>query len=252
MYVIFAVAYGANGGTSEPDSTTIIVGDSAPAQNNKTLTPTSTITPTTEISPTPTLTSTMVPETVIQFWADPSSIKAGSCTTLQWRTENVQKVIFGGIEQPFSGKEQVCLCESATYPLTATLLDGTTAKSYVNIEVVGVCETPVPSDTTPPPVPSQAVPSDGQAIACKSSQTLVWLPVTDPSGIEEYQVQAQRSSDQTNWETASGSPVNGISDKKTTIPVECGWYYRWKVRAIDGKGNVGSWSGWSRFSITLN
>jgi hypothetical protein len=46
--------------------------------------------------------------------------------------------------------------------------------------------------------------------------------------------------------------VNGIKDKKTTIPVECGWYYRWKVRAIDGKGNIGPWSGWSRFSITLN
>jgi hypothetical protein len=252
VYVIFAVAYGVNGGTSEPDSTTIIVGDNTQAQNNIIITPTTKITPTIEISLTPTLTSTMVPETAIQFWADPASIKAGSCTTLQWRTENVQKVIFGGIEQPFSGKEQVCLCKSASYPLTITLLDGTIAKPLVNIEVIGMCETPVASDTTAPPAPDQAVPSDGQSITCKSSQSLVWLPVSDPSGIGEYQVQTQRSSDQATWKTAPGSPVNGIKDKKTTIPVECGWYYRWKVRAIDGKGNVGPWSGWSRFSITLN
>jgi hypothetical protein len=252
VYVIFAIAYGANGIASEPDSTIIRVGEKADVQNFETITPTSTNTPTVEISPTPTSTSTMIPETVIQFWADPTSIKAGACTTLQWRTENVQKVIFGGIEQPFSGKEQVCLCKSATYPLTVTMLDGTIAKPYVNVEVVGMCETPVPSDTTPPPAPSQAVPSDGQSIACKSSQSLVWLPVSDPSGIEEYQVQAQRSSDQKTWKAVPGSPINGIKDKKTTIPVECGWYYRWKVRAIDGKGNVGPWSGWSRFSITLN
>ena len=252
MYVIFAIAYGANGATSEPDSTTIYVGEKDDVQIGETITPTRTHTPTVEISPSPTVTPTMVPEVVIQFWADPTSIKAGECTTLQWRTENIQKVVFGGIEQPFSGKEKVCLCEPATYPLTVTMLDGMIAKPYVNIEVIGMCETPVPPDTTPPPAPVQAVPSDDQSIACKSSQSLVWLPVTDPSGIDQYHVQVQRSPDLNTWEAAPGNPILGIKDKQTSISVECGWYYRWRVRAIDGKGNIGPFSVWSRFSVTLN
>jgi hypothetical protein len=32
---------------------------------------------------------------------------------------------------------------------------------------------------------------------------------------------------------------------------ECGWIYRWRVRAVDDVGNVGGWSGWSQFTVTL-
>jgi hypothetical protein len=49
----------------------------------------------------------------------------------------------------------------------------------------------------------------------------------------------------------SGSVFGGITDKQRSIPVECGWTYRWRVRAVDGVGNVGSWSAWSSFIITL-
>jgi hypothetical protein len=34
--------------------------------------------------------------------------------------------------------------------------------------------------------------------------------------------------------------------------VECGWYYRWRVRAVNGAGLAGEWSGWFLFTITLS
>jgi len=42
-----------------------------------------------------------------------------------------------------------------------------------------------------------------------------------------------------------------MGDKQMNLSVECGWYYRFRVRAIDGVGNVGAWSGCSTFSIAL-
>jgi hypothetical protein len=95
------------------------------------------------------------------------------------------------------------------------------------------------------------VPADGLSIACKASQSLVWLPVDDPSGIAEYQVEVQRHSGDNNWQAAPGGQIS-VMDKTTNVPVECGWYYRWRVRAVDGAGNASSWSGWSQFSITLS
>jgi hypothetical protein len=45
--------------------------------------------------------------------------------------------------------------------------------------------------------------------------------------------------------------VNTVDDK-ASIQVECGWYYRWRVRARDGAGNSSVWSNWATFSVTLN
>jgi hypothetical protein len=201
----------------------------------------------------PTETLVPVPGAVIQFWADPPEIQAGACTTIRWHAENVQGVIFGGIQQPLDGSYQDCLCGNQRYTLTVTHLDGTEEKPTVDIKVTGECVTPTsppPQDTTPPPAPSPAVPQNGLTIACKGSQSLAWLPVDDPNGIAGYQVEVQRHSGDNNWQTVSGSPFS-TGDKTVNVPVECGWYYRWRVRATDGAGNVGSWSGWSQFTITL-
>ena len=83
------------------------------------------------------------------------------------------------------------------------------------------------------------------------SQVLTWLPVSDPSGIAEYQVQVQRSTDHVTWSSTAGSPITGLDVKTTTIDTECGWIYRWRVRAADGAGNMSGWSDWSTFSIIL-
>jgi len=180
-----------------------------------------------EAGPTPVPTLTITPGTsaVVQFWADPAEIEAGACTTIRWHVENVQRVIFGGLEQPFDGSYGDCLCGNQRYTLTVTHLDGTEEKRTVDISVTGSCDTPtVPPpepevDTTPPAAPSPAVPADGLEIACKGSQSLVWLPVDDPSGIAEYQVEVQRHSGDNNWQAAPGGSIS-VSDKTTSIPVE--------------------------------
>ncbi len=109
---------------------------------------------------------------------------------------------------------------------------------------------PPPADTTSPPVPSPAVPASGLELTCRSTQTLVWLPVDDPSGIAGYYVKLERESTPGNWESAGGyGPVSG---KQVDTNVQCGGVYRWMVRAEDGTGNFSNWSAPSSFSVTLN
>ncbi|MCD4674032.1 MAG: hypothetical protein K8R77_15320 [Anaerolineaceae bacterium] len=249
-YVIQVVAYAAGGKASEPDSARIRVGEQAAVLITNTPTPVSSWTPT--FVPTPTFTPTPPPdEAVVQFQAEPAEIDAGDCSRLVWHVENVQSVVFGGVDQAFDGSYEVCLCETKYYPLTVIYLDGSSEKFTVEVKVNGVCATPVPEDTTPPPVPSPVVPANGLEIGCKSSQSLAWLPVEDPSGISGYQVEVQRHSGDNNWQGVSGSIFNS-SGKTIDVSVECGWYYRWRVRATDGKGNQSNWSGWFQFTIVLS
>jgi len=283
-YTIQAIGFDGNGAASEADNTRIIVGEQEPTLVVSVTPVTGCPTPIgggpTPVScspqvdgcptpvgggPTPvscpTLVNTVITDTptspleaTIQFWADPAEIQAGACTTIRWHAENVSDVVFGGIQQPLDGSYQDCLCSNQRYSLAVTHLDGSEEKRTVDISVTGECVTPTspppPQDTTPPPAPSPAVPQNGLTIACKGSQTLTWIPVDDPSGIAGYQVEVQRHSGDNNWSAVSGSPFN-TGDKTVDVPVECGWYYRWRVRATDGAGNVGSWSGWSQFTITL-
>ncbi len=109
---------------------------------------------------------------------------------------------------------------------------------------------PPAADTTPPPVPAPAVPANGLALSCRTSQTLVWLPVTDPSGIDGYYVKLERESTPGNWVSEGGyGPVSG---KEVDVSVDCGGRYRWMVRAQDGAGNYSNWSAASGFSVVLN
>ena len=246
-YTIQAISFDGSGSASEPDATRIFVGDVTP-------TPVVTVTPVITVTSVVTDTPTSPPGAVVQFWAEPPEIQAGACTTIRWHVENVQNVVFGGVQQQMDGSYQDCLCDNQRYTLTVTHLDGTEEKRTVDIMVTGSCVTPTattpPQDTTPPPAPSPAVPDNGLTLGCKASQNLVWLPVDDPSGIASYQVEVQRHSGDNNWQAAPGGSIS-VSDKTTSISVECGWYYRWRVRATDGAGNTGPWSGWWQFTVTL-
>jgi hypothetical protein len=42
-----------------------------------------------------------------------------------------------------------------------------------------------------------------------------------------------------------------LTDTELELDVECGWYYRWRVRAVDGEGNAGSFSDWFEFADLL-
>ncbi len=265
-YTIQVLALGGDGSTSEPDNARIQVGEpvaevqpapeeESPPQEEITDTPTPSITPTP--SPTP----TSPPDVVIDFWADPGEINAGDLFTVFWHVENVQTVIFGGAEQAFDGSYSDFLCQDQRYTLTVIHNDGTEEKRSVDISVLGTCATatftptstftPEPADTTGPPAPNQLKPINGSDMGCVGSVMMRWEAVSDPSGIAEYQVEVQRHPGDNNWGGAGGSPFTGIGGTEKEISVECGWEYRWRVRAIDGEGNVGNWSGWFTFNIPL-
>jgi hypothetical protein len=187
---------------------------------------------------------------VVNFWADPPEIRAGACSNIRWHAENVQGIVFGGHPQALDGSYEACLCATERYSLLVNYLDGTQDKPFVTVTVNGTCETEAPADTGAPPAPQLVVPADGLTIGCKASQTLAWLPVRDASGIAKYHVQVQRHSGNNKWKGAPGGD-QAVEGKTAEVSVECGWYYRWRVSAIDGAGNVGEWSDWSEFTVTL-
>ncbi len=133
---------------------------------------------------------------------------------------------------------------------TPTPVPATPTATFVPPTYTPTSPPPPPADNTPPPVPSPAVPANGLELSCRLSQTLVWMPVSDPSGIDGYYVKLERESTPGNWVSAGGyGPVSG---KQVDVPVDCGGRYRWMVRAQDGAGNYSAWSAPSYFSVSLN
>jgi hypothetical protein len=234
------------------------------------VTPTFTPSPTgTPKPPTPTftpkpaaLTTEAPPQPAdIRFWPDDESVQAGSCTTVRWHVSNVQAYWVDG--KPGAGDDgsfQTCPCQDEAHTLRVTRGDGSEQTLSVTIRVSGHCEAPPPppeeteppppaKDTTPPPVPSPAVPKDKAELSCRSSQTLAWLPVSDPSSPVSYYVKLELQVKKGQWQSAGGwGPVSG---KQVDVGVQCGGIYRWMVRAQDGAGNASDWSSWSYFSVSL-
>jgi hypothetical protein len=259
-YAVQVQAYSVGGQVSDVAAVTVRVGGTVTATSVITITPTITATlvpPTDTPTGVPTSTFTPLPGAVIQFWADPPQIQAGACTTIRWHVENAARVIFGGVDQPFDGSYKDCMCKSQRYPLKVVKLDGSQESHTVDIAVSGSCVTPTVTippppqqDTTPPPVPTPAVPANGLTLSCRSSQTLVWLPVKDASNPVRYYVKLEISVKKGQWQSAGGyGPITG---KQVDVNVQCGGIYRWRVRAEDGAGNVSNWSSPSGFSVNLD
>jgi hypothetical protein len=215
------------------------------ATSTPTATPTTTPTSTPSSTPTATATATPtrtpIPPVEVSFRADQQSITAGACTTLRWDVEHATAVYLDGVGVVGHGTREVCPGSTTTYVLHVEAPSGNVSRS-VTITVSA------PADTTPPPVPQPFVPADGLVIGCTAKQTLAWLPVTDPSGVA-YDVQLERQITVNQWE-----PVRewgSLADKQVEADVQCGVFYRWRVRARDGAGNVSAWSAWYAFSINL-
>ncbi len=201
--------------------------------------------------PTPTPV-TDLPETIVQFWADPLQIEADACTLLRWHVENAEKVVLGSTEVSEQGSYEVCLCESTSYRLTVTGLDGNAEEFKVSIPVSGTCAPPTMEiDETPPAAPALLKPLDGSDLGPVADAILRWNAVSDESGIAQYQVQVQRHSGDNDWTAAPGNPWTGLADTQLLLTVEYGYTYRWRVRAVDGAGNAGPWSGWFTFKVPL-
>jgi hypothetical protein len=181
------------------------------------------------------------PPAQVNFQADDTSLEQGQCTTLRWDVEHATAVYLNGQGVVGHGSHEVCPDNTTTYSLHVEAPSGNVDRS-VTIEVT------IPLDTTPPPVPSPAVPANGLTLDCRFKQTLAWQPVSDPSGVV-YFVKLERQFRKGQWQSVRGwGPVSG---KQVEADVQCGLIYRWAVRAQDGADNISNWSGWSNFSVAL-
>jgi len=95
---------------------------------------------------------------------------------------------------------------------------------------------PPPGDNTPPPTPLLVSPTNG-TITNDNTQTFKWSAVSDPSGVT-YTLQVDNDSDFTSPEI---NPSDLI-DNAYTPSYLAEENYSWRVRAVDGAGNLGDWS----------
>jgi hypothetical protein len=279
-HTIQVVAIGADGSGSQPDSVRIRVGGQV-AEVTQAPIPTATPTiglPEINITPTPTFFIRLVtvmftdtpttlpppPAPVIQFGANSNIVDAGSCTTIYWHVENAQAVAYDGYPVgPDGYSPTLCPCTAETHTLTVTGLNGAVETRSVTLQVNGSCAPPPPpddptgppppaADTTPPAPPVQLKPTNGQEFACVPKVMLRWQAASDPSVIFEYRLQVERHSGDNNWQPAPHGTVVLIKATERELSIECGWYYRWRILAVDGAGNVGNYSGWFTFTDWLS
>ncbi len=234
-----------------PTGTPLPPVETLPPTTGTSVAPTSTAPPTgTPLPPTatprpPTATPPPPPPTIVSFVASPPSVGTGECTTLSWAVEGVISAVWlDGDGVGDHDSRQRCPDETTTYTLRAQGPGGEdTATVQVNVTAP---PSPTP-DTQGPAAPGGLNPRGGEVQGC-GAVTLRWNPVSDPSGIKTYYVKVEK---------VSGTSKSGgwdTTDTELTIPatwLECGYQYRWAVWAEDGVGNVGPWSAWAEFSVTI-
>jgi hypothetical protein len=212
----------------------------------------------TPIPPTDTPTPVPTPTPQISFWADDTSLGAGNCTTIHWQTANVVAVHFNGQPVVGEGTHKTCPCSTETHTLEVELPDGSTDIRTLTINVTGTCVTPSPTpDRSPPPAPVLQSPANGHKENCAPPQiTLVWQAVSDPSGIAAYDVEVNYKP-YGSWEPYFSDRLTKVTPGTMSFALEPVYphttfacrTYRWRVRAVDGAGNEGPWSGWFEFTF---
>jgi hypothetical protein len=257
-YTIQAVALSAVGAHSQPDIRRVyVLGETVEDTPTTTLVSTATtiatVTPVASLTPT----GTTTPGVDIEFWADPPQISAGGCTNIRWSVENALLVMLGSTAVQDEGYYEACLCDDQVYTLTVMHMDNSEEQRQLTVQVNGTCDTPtpteteVPPDNTPPPAPSPYLPANGISVDCATLAGVAWDPVSDPSGIDEYQVQVGIILGGGKTSPHPNSPWQGLSATGLKVPVDCGAVYQWRVRAVDGAGNIGVWSNWSEFGVNM-
>jgi len=222
---------------------------SATATATASSTPSATPTRTATRRPSPTNTPTLTPTPtraplVISFTADALSVRPEECTTLRWSVENADQVFLYGGEYggpPGFGvvgndSRPACPLEAQTYTLRV-FRDGKITERTVTVTI---------ADVTPPPAPVLLSPIDRMYLPCAQLVTLTWAAVSDASGISRYEWGLEFAPDYESFE-AFGS--GATTDTSVTVPVPgCGGY-RWRVRAVDGAGNVGAYAAPEEFEM---
>jgi hypothetical protein len=99
-------------------------------------------------------------------------------------------------------------------------------------------------DNTAPPAPALVSPSNG-AVLSDNTPTFEWTSVSDPSGVT-YDIQVDNDPDFSSPEVN----VAGLTDNTYTSSALAYEGYSWRVRAVDGAGNIGNWSDVWQFTIS--
>ena len=100
-------------------------------------------------------------------------------------------------------------------------------------------------DTTAPLAPMLLRPIIGDIVS--TVPTFIWRTVTDPSGVT-YELQvADGYNFFAPWIVVDVVNIN--TDRYTPSSLTAGRNYYWRVRAIDGSGNVGPWSSVEHFFL---
>lgn len=105
------------------------------------------------------------------------------------------------------------------------------------------------NEQTAPEAPVPTSPSAGQAVdtAGGSAVSFTWEAPSDASGIGSYDLQV--SEDPGFGSTLAAGATAGT---ELALSIAPSWrFYYWRVRAIDGLGNVGAWSEGVRFTVAL-
>ncbi len=213
----------------------------------------------TPIPPTPTAqptsTPTPTPGPYIAFWADATTIPAGSCTTIHWETANIAGVYFDGQGVVGVDSRQVCPCSSETHTLDVLLRDGRHDIRTITINVTGSCATPTPTpDIVPPPVPQPigpgtTDPNNPEGAHCPV--TLRWHAVSDPSGVS-YNVQLIYKNAYGQWELVrSWYRLTSTELVLSGDLCQYGVFYGWNVQAEDGARNRSQVSPWQYYAIPI-
>ena len=254
IYLLSVTTFDVNGQSSNPANVTVSVtgegpqlivtpgpGATAPPTIPTPEEPIATLVPT-EAPPAPT--ATPLPPRIASFEVNRSQITAGECVRFSWRIDGSPTAIYfdgDGVSSPDSRER--CPTGTRDFELRAEGPSGVDAQS---ITVVVIEPSPVP-DTQGPPAPSLISPTGNAEQAC-GAVTLRWSGVTDPSGIKTYYVKVEKVTE--TFKSGAWTTAN----TQFTIPavwLECGQAYEWAVRAEDGAGNLGPWSSWGSFSVTL-
>ncbi|MBI4790658.1 MAG: hypothetical protein HY782_26820 [Chloroflexi bacterium] len=215
-----------------------------------TFTPTVTRAPTIGIQPPPPVTGCSGTPNIASFSASPATIERGQSATLSWgAVTNADSVSIepgiGGVAAP--GSTGVSPQNTTTYTLTARCGSNSITRQttiQVNAPPPPATNTPTrtpttkPPDTQGPPAPNLRSPKG--SLSCRTSVTLDWDAVSDPSGIKHYIVKWTRNDGQSGGTVTSGTS-HGIS-------VTCGKSYSWSVQAVDNANNAGG-TGSANFSI---
>jgi len=104
-------------------------------------------------------------------------------------------------------------------------------------------------ETTPPGIPSLLTPAPGTRIGSfgKDVLSFTWSAVEDPSGVE-YIIEVAPAPDFASMILRKDSLKETAYTVPEEEPLDSGEYY-WRVKAVDGAGNEGSWSTGQYFRI---